>query len=277
MLKLSDVYIRPSSPADSANWDDYVDNSKIRTYAHRWGWSEILEKSFGITPYYYVAESDGKIVGILPTALMQSRLFGTFLISLPWLDYGGALADNDEIAAKLIDVAIESAQSKGCRFFEMRAVRHRLPNLTEKTDKREFLLELREGEETVWKSFDAKARNQVRKAEKAGLSVEFGKLDKFNDFYTVFSYNMRDLGTPVWPKNLFKEIFHTFPDDTEFAVVKKNDEIIAAGLLIHYKDYSGVPSASAYRKYLKLCPNNLLYWEVIKRCISRGSSYFDFG
>ncbi|MCP4632291.1 MAG: GNAT family N-acetyltransferase, partial [candidate division Zixibacteria bacterium] len=47
--------------------------------------------------------------------------------------------------------------------------------------------------------------------------------------------------------------------------------------LIHYKDYSGVPSASAYRKYLKLCPNNLLYWEVIKRCISRGSSYFDFG
>jgi serine/alanine adding enzyme len=88
---------------------------------------------------------------------------------------------------------------------------------------------------------------------------------------------MRDLGTPVWPKSLFSEQFRLFPNDTELALIKLGDLPIATGLIIHYQKYSTVPSASAYQKYLNLSPNNLLYWEIIKRCRNRGSTQFDFG
>jgi Acetyltransferase (GNAT) domain len=88
---------------------------------------------------------------------------------------------------------------------------------------------------------------------------------------------MRDLGTPVWPKSLFSEQFRNFPNDTELALVRLGDLYIGGGLIVHHLDYSGVPSASAYRDYLNLCPNNILYWEVIRHCIRRGSNRFDFG
>ncbi|MBD3168585.1 MAG: FemAB family PEP-CTERM system-associated protein [candidate division Zixibacteria bacterium] len=277
MSDTSNINIKLADQSDIEKWDNYLEKSSNKTFAHRWGWSEVLKNSFGVKPYYFIAGENGEVRGILPTTLMKSMLFGKFLISLPWLDYGGPVADNEEIALKLVDSADKLARDNDCEFFEMRAVRHRLADMTEKTDKREFIIDLSGGEETVWKSFDAKARNQVRKAEKANLTVEFGGVEMLGEFYKVFACNMRDLGTPVWPSSLFTEIFRNFPGDAEFALVKLDGNAIAGGLLLHYGDYSGVPSASAYRHYLNLCPNNILYWEIIKRCIQRGSTVFDFG
>lgn len=278
MLSIPSVAnIRLASSEDAADWDAYLENHVNRTFAHRWNWSNILKKSFGTEPFYFIAERNDGFVGLLPTMLMKSRLFGTFLISLPWLDYGGPLANDDDIAAKLVHAATVKAEECGCRFLEMRAVQHRLPEMQEKTDKHEFILNLREGEEAIWKSFDAKARNQVRKAEKSSLKVQFGKAEMLDDFYKVFARNMHDLGTPVWPKSLFSEILRNFYDDTEIVLVKLDDRTICGGLLLHYQDFSAVPSASAYRQYLSLSPNNIMYWEVIKHCIKRSSKRFDFG
>jgi FemAB-related protein (PEP-CTERM system-associated) len=208
---------------------------------------------------------------------MKSALFGRFLISSPWLDYGGPLADDDSVARQLIDAAESKARELQCRFFEMRAVAHRLPGMTEKTDKRQFHLDLTPGEDEVWKSFDAKARNQVRKAEKSGLTCVFGGRELLDDFYHVFARNMRDLGTPVWPRSLFEQIFGQFRNEAEIAAVKLGPKTVGAGVILHYGGYSGMPSASSYRKYRDLCPNNLMYWETIKHAIARGSKVFDFG
>ena len=57
----------------------------------------------------------------------------------------------------------------------------------------------------LWKDTDRKVRNQVRKAQKEGLVVQEGGEELVDDFYSVFSRNMRDLGTPVYPKRLFAE------------------------------------------------------------------------
>lgn len=274
---LSQVTIETAGDSDGVDWDAYLVSHPRRTFAHRWGWRSVLQNSFGIAPAYFVARADNRIVGLLPAALMKSRLFGRFVISLPWLDYGGPLADSDEIAQALVNRAGELASDNRCQFVEMRAVRQPLPNLTEKTDKQEFVLDLSEGEEAVWKSFDAKARNQVRKGQKADLNIAFHGEDKLTDFYTVFARNMRDLGTPVWPRSLFTEIFRAFPGEAEIAVVDLDGKTIAAGLLLHYQDFSAMPSASSYREYRSLCPNNVLYWGVIRHCLERGSTRFDFG
>ena len=275
--KANEVKTRFASSDDAAAWNDYVDSSSGHTYGHRWQWRDILRESFGVVPYYFLAETDGRIVGVLPTVFMKSMLFGKFLVSLPWLDYGGPLTDNPRISSLLVDKASSLAREKNCRFFEMRAIRDRLEGLVEKTDKFSFFLDLTKGEEAVWKSFNAKARNQVRKAVKLGLTAEVGGAELINNFYRIFSYNMRDLGTPVWPKSLFTEIFRRFGRDANIALVKLDNNPIAAGLIIHYRDYSGVPSASAYRKYINLCPNNLLYWEALKSACREGFHRFDMG
>ncbi len=276
-IKTAPLEVAQASERDSSDWNRYVERNPVSTFAHRWEWSDILSDSFGTQPYYFIARQNNQVVGILPSALMKSFMFGKYLISLPWLDYGGAIADDDHIAYEIVHRAVNVARENGCEFFEMRAVRHRLPDLTDKTNKREFRLDLSGGEEALWKSFNAKARNQVRKAEKGGLGVKFGGVELLDDFYKVFAYNMRDLGTPVWPRELFREIFRYFPNESEIVIVLLDDKVVAGGVILHYRDYSTVPSASAYRKYLKLCPNNMMYWETIKHCIQRGSKFFDFG
>jgi FemAB-related protein (PEP-CTERM system-associated) len=271
------ITYRLASERDSAAWDSYLDCHPQRTFAHRWAWSSIFANSFSVKPEYAIAEHEQKIVGIMPAVFMKSAVFGRFMISLPWLDYGGPLAESNEIAAGLVEFMVSSAKRERCRFLELRAVRHLNTELVNKDQKYAFLLDLTPGEESVWKSIDGKAKNQVRKAEKSGLTVQFGGIELLNDFYKIFTHNMRDLGTPVWPKSLYSEQFRCFNNDIEIALINLANLPIAAAVLLHYKDYSIVPSASSYRKYRNLNPNNLLYWEVIKHCIARGSSAFDFG
>lgn len=271
------IAYRLATNDDSAAWDDYVDNHPLHTFSHRWHWSSVLANSFSVKPRYCLAMDEDRIVGVLPAALMKSMMFGKYLISLPWLDYGGPLADTDEIASSLVDYAISMAEQEKCRFVELRAVRQLNPKLLNKDQKYAFLLDLAAGEDEVWKSIDGKAKNQVRKAEKSGLVTQFGKIELLDEFYKIFSRNMRDLGTPVWPKTLFSEQFRYFTEDTEIAMVKLAGQPVAGALIIHYKDCSIVPSASSLRKYLKLSPNNILYWEIIKHCLKRGSTVFDFG
>jgi FemAB-related protein (PEP-CTERM system-associated) len=271
------ISYRLADDNDMASWDEFVNCHPNRTFAHRWNWSKILSRSFHIKPVYCMAFQGDRLIGILPTALMKSMIFGKFMISLPWLDYGGPLVENPDAAQGLVKFAVGIAEKAKCRFLEMRAVPDPLPGLVNKEEKYSFILKLEGSEDAIWQSIDGKAKNQVRKAVKSGLEVDFGGIEFLDAFYKIFATNMRDLGTPVWPRSLFSELFHNFPDDTELAMVRLGDKYIGGGLVIHYMNYSGVPSASAYRAYLNLCPNNILYWEVIKRCFKRGSGRFDFG
>jgi len=260
-----------------SQWKAYLDEKEFSTFAHQIEWKAVLEKSFKQKPVYLLAKDGDRVVGILPLFYYSSFLFGKFLISLPWLDYGGVCSDSDEVQEKLIDKAIEFAKEKGCKFLELRSVKAEDKRLTTKTSKVTFVLELDPDPEKVWKRIDSKARNQVRKAQKSRLEVTFGKEENLDQFYSVFSVNMRDLGTPVWTKELFQNILTYFPDKSEIALVRLKDKIIGGALILYFKDMLTVPSASSLGAYLSLCPNNLLYWEIIQRGCLKGLKKFDLG
>ena len=257
-------------------WRDYVEKN-CSSFAHQIEWKYILERSFRQKPVYLLAVKDNKAYGILPLFYYSSLLFGKFLVSLPWLDYGGVCADSVEIQAELIHKAVEIAQKKNCQFLELRSVISEDKNLLTRTSKVTFILELGADPEKVWGKIDSKARNQVRKAQKSELEVTFGREENLDSFYSVFSINMRDLGTPVWTKKLFKKILSYFPNSSEIALVKLKDMVIGGALILYFKDMMTVPSASSLSSFLRYCPNNILYWEIIQRGCERGVKRFDFG
>jgi len=258
-------------------WEDYLEKNTSTSFAHQIEWKTVLEKSFKQKPVYLLAKNEDQIVGILPLFYYSSLLFGKFLISLPWLDRGGVCADSEEIQEKLIHNAVQIARQKRCKFLELRSVLVKDKSLITKTSKVTFILELNPDPEKIWKKIDSKARNQVRKAQKSGLEVTFGREEYLDQFYSVFSTNMRDLGTPVWTKELFKNILTYFPDTSEIALVKLNRKIIGGALILYFKDMLTVPSASSLGSFLSYCPNNILYWEIIKRGCLKGLKKFDFG
>jgi FemAB-related protein (PEP-CTERM system-associated) len=129
----------------------------------------------------------------------------------------------------------------------------------------------------LWDSLSPKVRNQVRKGEKNNLQVAWGGLELLPELYEVFAVNMRDLGTPVYGRRLFRAMFRHFPGSVEICVVRLEERAIAAALLVHGKGITEVPSASSLREFNATCANMLMYWHLLERAIARGSAMFDFG
>ncbi len=146
------------------------------------------------------------IVGVLPLVSFRSLLFGKFLVSLPFVNYGGVLADDDRAARALLDAARVEADRRGASSVELRHTRRRFDDLPVRQHKVAMTLSLPGDAEAAWKGFDNKVRNQVRKAEKSGFDTAIGGAELAGDFYEVFARNMRDLGTPVYSRRLFEEV-----------------------------------------------------------------------
>ena len=72
--------------------DRYVHATPEATGYHLTSWMRVIERAFGHRTRYLVAESDGAIAGLLPLVFFESRIFGRFVVSMPFLNYGGVVA-----------------------------------------------------------------------------------------------------------------------------------------------------------------------------------------
>jgi FemAB-related protein (PEP-CTERM system-associated) len=242
-------------------------------------WLSVLGEGLQHEVYALEALSGEETLGLLALAYVRSLLFGRYLVGLPYLNSGGVLADDDLARQALVDGAVRLADSLNVRHLELRheqPVEH--PALTGRlTTKVHMRLALPSFPGPLWEQLPGKVRNQVRKAEKGGLTVAWGREELLPEFYEVFSRNMRDLGTPVYGRGLFRSVLARFPGDAELCVVRDGDKPLAGALLLHGKGVTEVPSASSLREYNHTCANMLLYWNLLDRAIQRGQAVFDFG
>lgn len=243
-------------------------------------WLAVLHAGLRHDPYLFEVRESDRVVGRLPLALVQSRLFGRFLVSLPYLNIAGVQAENPEAASALVDRAVELADQLDVQYLELRheqAIEH--PALTHSmTHKVQMRLELPATVEALWKQIGSKVRNQVVNGEKHELTVQWGGTRLLKDFYDVFSRNMRDLGTPVYSRRLFEAILKYLDGQAELCVVNSGSRPIAAALLIHGPaGTTEVPSASSLRAFNSMNANMLMYWHLLKRSVERGQKCFDFG
>jgi serine/alanine adding enzyme len=271
----------PNSPvisiatrSDATAWDAFVESRGDTSGYHSWRWRRVFANAFGHDPVYLMAKQGGTVTGVLPTVYIRSLLFGSTLTSLPFLNYGGVMADAHDTREALVDGALAVARERGCGHVELRHTAQQFPDLPCKKHKVAMRLAIA-GD--MFERLDRKVRNQIRKAEKSGLVVERGGEELVNDFYDVFARNMRDLGTPVYSKKLFKEVLRVFPERSQLHVVRMKGKAIAAGLTYRTRTMVQLPWASSIREFNSLCPNTLLYWDAIQFARERFASVFDMG
>lgn len=262
---------------DAAAWDAYVNAQPEASGYHLWAWRSIFEGVFGHRALYLAARRGGRLVGVLPLVFFESAIFGRFAVSLPFVNYGGVVADDAEAAGSLVARAGQVAREHRASHLELRHDRRRFPHLAPKEHKVAMTLALPSDADTLWAALDRKVRNQVRKAEKSQLAAATAGIEALPDFYAVFARNMRDLGTPVYSPRLFEAVLTTFPDRARLVVVRLGTTPVAAGLTWRWRDRTEVPWASSLREHNALAPNNLLYWTILKEAIAAGSTTLDFG
>jgi serine/alanine adding enzyme len=260
-------------------WERELADLQSPSLASHPRWLCVLRDGLRHEPYCVEAAGDGQIAGILPLAFVRSRLFGRFLVSLPYLNTGGVIARDEETARSLVDRAVELADSLDVKHLELRhEVELSHPALTEKlTSKVHMRLPLPDSVEALWKGFKSKLRSQVRSGMKHDFTVSWGGAELVPEFYEVFSRNMRDLGTPVFSRRLFASILEHFCDQAELCVVRAGTRAIAAALLTHGDGVTEVPSASCLQEFRSTNVNMLMYERLLARAIERGRRTFDFG
>lgn len=236
----------------------------------------MIEESLGHDCLFYGAWGpDGTLEGILPLVRVKSLVFGHYLMSMPFLNYGGPLGTPDAVRA-LAETAVDLARESGARLLELRS-REPLPiDLGVSHRKVTVVLELPGTDEALMKVFPAKLRSQVRRPFKEGLTVRFG-LDQVEPFYHVFSRHMRDLGTPVMPRAFFERIAAVFGQDVWFGCAYLRDQPVACGAGFPWNGEFEMTWASALSESNRISANMGLYWEFMRRALAEGVHRFNFG
>jgi len=264
---------------DGKAWDEFVARDGASSFCHLAGWRDILSDVLGAECLYRVATtSEGAWDGVLPLVRVKSRLFGHYLISVPFLNYGGPLGSR-AARRRLVTDAVTQAQRSRADLLELRtrdmgaAADLELPVTSRKVT---VLLPLPASADQLFKSFPSKLRSQIRRPMKEGLTARFG-LDQREPFYDVFAQTMRDLGTPVLPRAFFERVASTFPDLVVFGVVYRGDQPLAGGCGFVWRDEFEMTWAGALRASRPIAANMLLYWSLMEEMIRRGVRRFNFG
>src|SRR3989304_3487658 len=162
--------VRLFREGDRNQWDRYIMRSTDSKCYHLIGWKDVIERSFGHKAYYLLSEEErGEINGVMPLVHLKSILFGNFMVSLHYFNYGGICADNEEIHDQILDEAIHIARKENVAHIELRHIQHIDNGLAEKTAKVSMRLELPQKAEDLWKAFSSKLRNQIQRPEKEGM------------------------------------------------------------------------------------------------------------
>jgi serine/alanine adding enzyme len=258
-------------------WDQYVTVHPNASLYHDSRWASLIHGCFNHKVYSLVSEGRTGLTGILPLVYLESRIFGKALVSMPYFNYGGLLADDHVAAEQLISAALTLKHELGADYIELRQTNPVPGGWPTRSHKVLMLLPLPADADMLWTSFKTKLRTRVRRAEKEGFVLDWGKQELLDDYYKVFAENMRDLGTPVYPKKFFRAILDTFPQNAHIVVLRRRKECITAGFLLSHRDKMEVPWSSSLRRFNYLSPNMQLYWHILRQSIIMGFKTFDFG
>lgn len=284
IIELKEVIL----PADNIELDQYVLKHPDCSVYHLSAWRNAIAAAYHHRQLILVAKAGATVVGYLPLCLVETPLLGKKLISLPFADFCGALADSAEIVSQLLAAAtglLDKFQAKSLQ------IRTRLldQNLTEASPvdasqsaqvKVRMCVPLVQDSTALLKSYKPKLRSQIKKAEKNGLNAhwrtDFAALELF---YQIYIKNMHRLGSPVhrfaWFEALWLELSQQ--DAIYLSVVTLDDLPVAAGLVIIVNQQACIPWASTLAEFNHLAPNMLMYWEIQAKLADRGVQVFDMG
>jgi FemAB-related protein (PEP-CTERM system-associated) len=265
------------SQAATEAWDQYVLNHPNGTVFHLTAWKRAIESCFGFKACYLYAEEAGAFCGILPLFLCRNLLQGKSLISTPFAVYGGPCGDSVEVESALRSRAIEMARELDVQYLELREQKTILDTgLITKELYVTFDLELPRTADELQRIFPRDTRYMIRKAEKNGLHSIVNR-NQLDTFYEIYARSFHNLGTPVFPRKLFRAVFDEFGDQCELTTVWREKKALASVISFHYKDWILPYFGGSLLEGRQYAANNFMYWEVMKRAQEMGIRHFDFG
>jgi FemAB-related protein (PEP-CTERM system-associated) len=271
------LVLRQLDKRGDTRWDPYVKSHADGSFHHLLGWKRVIERAFGHRAHYLYAERDGKLTGVFPLFEVGGAPFTRAMVSAPVGVSGGVIADDDESARLLRDGARAIAEREQLSYIEYKSEKKRFADLPTKDDLYYvFRQELFGDREKQLAVIPRKTRAVIREAEKNKLRADFNRND-LEAFYDLYALSLRNLGTPMFPKELFVASLEEFPDACDILSVRHTGRIIGCVLNYYYKGVMLPFFAGTAPEARDVGVNNYVYWVMLERGYDLGYRVFDFG
>jgi len=257
-------------------WDEFVNTFPEASFFHLTGWKRVLEKTFGYQATYWYTKSNNKISGVFPLFLIDNPIFGKSLVSVPFGVYGGIVAENTETQKTLLDVGKNLVERFKAKHLELRHVQKNGLSLPIKDLYVTFRKELSPDVEKNFSAIPRKQRRMIRQGQKHGLQIIVGQ-EYLKEFYHIYAYSVKNLGTPVFPYRFFENIQKEFDQQCKILSVWHEGKMVAGVMTFFFKNTIMPYYGGALKPYWPLAVNDLMYWELMRYGVERGYDLFDFG
>ncbi|MBI2190610.1 MAG: FemAB family PEP-CTERM system-associated protein [Planctomycetes bacterium] len=257
-------------------WDAFVWSHPEGNFSHTRKWSRVVEESLGHVSHSLLAVEEGNIRGILPLHLVQSLLFGRFLVSVPAANTGGVLASDEEAETQMVRKAGELAARLEVAYVEYRQERRATAGLPADTSYVTTRVSLEADPGVLKKRVSYKIRRDLNRAERDGLRVGRGH-GRLGEFYALYKAHMRRLGSPPFGRVFFESICRWFGPQADVVVVEQAGRAVAGNLAIHHRDAIYNLYAGAEEEAMKSGAVSLFCWEQMERGCRAGMKVYDLG
>lgn len=263
---------------ERARVDAFVRETPGATPFHLTAWTCAVERGTGQRGHILLAERGGALTGILPLTEIRSRLFGRALVSTGFGVAGGILAESEAATCVLADGAWALARRVECASAELRGGPVPAGWAVDDTTYLGFARPLAASDDAELAAIPRKQRAEVRKALAADLQVANGtSAAMLAEHHAVYAESVRNLGTPVFPARLFREVAEAFGTDADVLTVRHDGAAVASVLSLYLGGtvfpYWGGGTAAARM----LRANDRLYFALMSHARSKGCERFDFG
>ncbi|WP_262177324.1 GNAT family N-acetyltransferase [Haloarcula laminariae] len=271
---------------DRRAWNEFVDRNDGPAYNH-WGWSDAVA-SYGHDRWHLVARerASDEIAAALPLYHVESRLFGSKLLSPAFAERGGIVCAETAQASKARRLLLEQtkrlAAELGVDYVSLRGDRD--------TDAAEFDVKNRYvtfrratdvGADAVWEGVrDSRQRQITQAADNDAL--EFRVADSMADLKTYYRLYLRTMhrhGSPAHSFEFFETLWDRMQADGHFrlSLILHEGEAIngMVDLSLGSTVYQwGVVNNYDYRD---LNGGSLLLWKSLERAAEDGFDAYEFG
>lgn len=264
-------------------WDEFVERNDGSPYT-LWGWSDAVA-IYGHDRWHLVATDGDRILGALPLFHLDSRLFDSALVSVPFASRGSLILDgerSDTVAAALLNRTKQLADERSVDYVSLRGID--IGSHEAFASRRRFVTfrtPLTSSTDEVWDRLKDSRQRQIRQArDDESLTYDVGNsMDDLHEFYQLYLTSMRGHGTPPHSFEFFRTLWGGVDDHGELhlAMVRHNGSLINAVLNFGLGSTMFQKSVVVDPEHRELNGGSLLQWKSFEWAIDHGYQTYDFG
>jgi hypothetical protein len=240
----------------------------------------VLHETYGHEPAYFCRFAAGQLADLLPVMEVRSPWTGRRGVSLPFTDFCAPLSGGEGEGHALYEAVLARGRARGWRYLECRGIVRGCRTASPSMAFHGHVIDLEPGPEALFNRLDGAVRRGIRRAEAAGLQIEFGvDIKSIRTFYALHCRTRHRHGLPPQPFGFFENIARHVFDRGQGGVLIARSGLtpVAAALFFHQGRQALYKFGASDYAFQSLRANNLVMWEAMKRYAGQGFTELHLG